>query len=127
ACGAEHLDPVECHRSTHHAPRRLRGEPREAQADRRDLRLAEDHRADATNAAPRPPTGRLDVRLQLGRVQPGATPKPRGAGRLMRSPRGGNWLNPATAARGHQSLPTGYVAASWPPNRSPSHAFSAAC
>src|SRR6267143_6761375 len=69
---AEHLEPFERDRSTHHAPRWLRGESTETQADRRGLRLAQDHRADAANALPRPAARRLDVRLQLGGLQPGA-------------------------------------------------------
>jgi transposase len=72
ARGPEHREPAECDRSAHHAPPGLRGESTEAQADRRGLRLAQDHRPDAANAPPRPPARRVDVRLQLGGLQPGA-------------------------------------------------------
>src|SRR4030095_9810388 len=111
SCGAEHFESVECDRSAHDAPRWLRGEPGEAQTDRRDLRLAEDHRTDAANAAPRPTTCRLDVRLQLGGLQPGTHPKPRGADSMTRALQDRE-PHRSTAARGDQSLSARDVAGS---------------
>src|SRR6266403_1995859 len=59
-------------------PRRLRGEPVETQARGGDLRVAEDRRAPAQDAASRPGASELDVHLRLGGVQPGPHPKPGG-------------------------------------------------
>ena len=60
----------------HHAPRRLRGEPMDPQARRRDLRLAQDRGAAAQDAPQGPRPGQLDVHLRLGGVQPGPHPQP---------------------------------------------------
>ena len=78
ARGPEHLAPVECDRSTHHAPRRLRREPGETQARGGDLRVAEDRRAAAQGAAPGLGARALDVPLRLGGVQPGPHSQPGG-------------------------------------------------
>ena len=92
------FEPFERDRSAHHAPRRLRGESTEAQADRRGLRLAQDHRPASANAPPRPPARRVDVRLQLGGLQPGAHQELGGVSGMTRhhcSPvSGGDWSQP---------------------------------
>ena len=81
---------AQCDRWPHHAPRRLRGEPAEAQAHRRDLRLAQDGRPAAQDAAPGRAAGRLDVHLRAARLQPGADPEPdRGGSDGMSGRRGG--------------------------------------
>ena len=59
----------------HHAARRLRRQPEEAQADRGVLRLAEGHRAAAQAETSRTVQGGMDLHLRGGGLQPGADAK----------------------------------------------------
>ncbi len=87
-----------------------------------------DHRADATNTSSRPPARRLDVRLQLGGLQPRANPNPHGATGMMDHDE-----HRAAAAAGRRRTaalrlaPARSSAALRPPSVSLSPAFSAAC
>ena len=67
------------HRRPHDMPRRLRGQPAEAETDRRVFRLDEDHRAGAQGAASRHRKGRLAVHVRRSCVQPGADEESAGA------------------------------------------------
>jgi len=60
---AEHLEPFERDRSTHHAPRWLRVSQQKRKRIEEVFGWLKDHRADAANALPRPAARRLDVRL----------------------------------------------------------------
>src|SRR5262249_26235551 len=108
--------------------RGLRGESTEAQADRRGLRLAQDHWSDAANAPPRPAARRLDVRVQLGGLQPGADQESGGTPRVTSHRR----TRTSSSRRLRQAPPdstasgTSRAVLSWPVVCF-SRAFSAAC
>src|SRR5512144_603146 len=56
--------------NSHENADELRGEPEKAQADRGDLRLAEDHRRLAPDQIPRPRPGAHGLHLRPRRLQP---------------------------------------------------------
>jgi transposase len=110
-------------RTTRHAGYEVSQQKRK----RIEVRLAQDDRAAAANAIPRPLARRLDVCLQLGGLQPGAHSEPHGAGRMR------SHGEPSLAALAHsQTVPRGIAPATSssvvsPPSVSCSPAFSAAC
>ena len=66
------------HRPAHNPPPRLPGQSKETQARRADVRMGQDGRADAQDAAPRHRTRRLDVHLHRRCLQPGQNAQPPG-------------------------------------------------
>ena len=134
--GAEHDPPRQRDRWPHHSPPRLCGESAPAEARRGNLRLAQNRRPDAQDAASGHSPRGLDIHLRPRRVQPGANPQPHRTSSmsLLRSTESAHGRLVATGAppptmpaERHVGRPQGLRRASWRTTAPLSSAFSAAC
>src|SRR5882672_3801836 len=82
---AKHGESRQSDRHADDATSGLRSQPAQTQTDRGMLRLDEDDRGDAEDAAQRNGASGLDVHLHRSGVQPGADPKPAGGSDMMRA------------------------------------------